>query len=548
MKRFGMKARRGASVLWLVFAPLMALTFASSQAFALPDLTIYGPAVQPSVTTRAFSSSDCEVVEGCAVPGVRRLLSFTSEIRNIGDQNLELGDPAGNPLFVWASCHAHYHFEDFAVYRLLNSSGGLVVTGRKMAFCLEDTYRWRAGAPSTRRYSCSTGQGIQAGWADVYDRAVPCQWLDITGLPGGDYILELVLDPNNHFTEADKANNITRVTVNLPSDCVAPPNDNFANAQLLPGVNTSGVGDNACATKEPGEPNHAGDAGGHSVWYRWVAPYNGTVTINTIGSDFDTLLAVYRGSSVGSLTLVAQNDDIVPYTNRVSQLSFTAVSNTTYRIAVDGWGGGDEGIGGVRLNINPPPNDAFANCITLTGAAGQVTGHNIGATKQAGEPAHAGNIGGHSVWYCWTAPTNGMWVFDTIPSNFDTLLAVYTGTSVNNLTSVVSDDDSGGNFRSRLTLNAVSGRAYRIAVDGSTGATGTIGLRWSSMVRLAIRRLPGGAMELTINGAPGVYQVHASTNLTNWLTIATLTTTTTTHRYTNSPANLRSRFFRVRRQ
>lgn len=540
-----MVSRRRGSVLWRAFALIIGLAISCNSFGALPDLMIYADALDPTIVFRTFRSSDCEVVEGCAVPGARRLLSFNSEIRNIGYADLNMGRPENNPLFVWADCHGHYHFEDFAIYRLLNSSGSAVVTGRKMAFCLQDVKRWRSDAGTSRRYYCDTVQGIQAGWADVYGTNVPCQWLDITGLPGGTYTLELVLDPNNHFVEESKANNITRITVTLPGDCPVPANDAFANAQLLTGTPTSVSGGNGCATKEPGEPNHAGHYGGLSVWYRWVAPYNGTVRINTIGSDFDTLLAVYRGTSVSALTLVAQNDDIVPLTDRVSQLSFTAVSNTTYRIAIDGWNGE---YGGFRLNINPPPNDRFANCVTLSGSAGQVTSHNIGATKEPREPAHAGDIGGHSVWYCWTAPTNGSWVFDTINSSFDTLLAVYTGTSVSNLTAVVSDDDSGGNFRSRLTLNAVSGRSYRIAVDGAGGATGTIALRWSAYVRLAIRRLPSGAMELTINGAPGTYQVHVSSNLANWSRLTTITTTSSTHKFTNTQSSLPARFYRVWRQ
>lgn len=545
MKKLGTIGHRGAPALWikLTFTITLGVSSFGSRA-ALPDLIIHGPAVQPQIVFRTFASSDCEVVEGCAIAGTRRLLSFASEIRNIASVDLNLGPPGSNPLFHWADCHGHYHFEDFALYRLLNASGSVVVTGRKIAFCLEDTYRWRAASGATRRYSCGTTQGIQAGWADVYDPAVPCQWLDITGVPGGNYTLELILDPSNRIAEANEGNNTVRVAVTLPGDCPAPANDLFANAQLIAGVAASATGDNVCATRQGGEPNHAGDSGGHSLWYQWVAPYGGSVLVNTVGSDFDTLLAVYTGSSVSSLTLIAQNDDIVPLTNRQSQLTFNAVSNTTYLIAVDGWAGE---VGGVKLNVNPPGNDAFTNCLSLSGAAGQVTGHNIGASKQPGEPAHAGNIGGHSVWYCWTAPASGDWIFDLTTSDFDTLLAVYTGSAVGSLTNVVSDDDSGGNGRSRLTLNAIAGRNYRIAADGSSGATGTIRLRWSASVRLSLRRLITGVMELTIGGAPGTYLVQTSSNLISWSTLATLTTTNSPHRH-NDQGNSKSRFYRAVRQ
>jgi len=39
---------------------------------------------------------------------------------------------------------------------------------------------------------------------------------------------------------------------------------------------------------------HAGEVGGHSVWFRWTAPASGPVDFNTVGSDFNTTLAVYN--------------------------------------------------------------------------------------------------------------------------------------------------------------------------------------------------------------------------------------------------------------
>ena len=89
-----------------------------------------------------------------------------------------------------------------------------------------------------------------------------------------------------------------------------PPNDNFANALLLvTATNISSTATNIVATKEPGEPKHAGGTGGHSVWWKWVAPANGVATINTTGSTFNTVLAVYTGTTVSNLTQVAANDN-----------------------------------------------------------------------------------------------------------------------------------------------------------------------------------------------------------------------------------------------
>ena len=66
---------------------------------------------------------------------------------------------------------------------------------------------------------------------------------------------------------------------------------------------------------------------------------------------------------------------------------------------------------------------------------------------------------------------------DTAGSDFDTLLAVYTGSSVDGLTVVASNDDAIG-LQSEVSFTAQQGGAYHIAVDGYSGATGTVALGW----------------------------------------------------------------------
>ena len=274
----------------------------------------------------------------------------------------------------------------------------------------------------------------------------------------------------------------------------APANDAFGSAQLLSTASGSVGGTNVGATKEPGEPAHAGSAGGKSVWYRWTAPAAGTVTIDTLGSGFDTLLAVYTGSAVNALTQVAANDDTGG--SHQSRVTFTATAGRVYRIAVDGYRSNSGAVAQGTITLtwagpgSPPPpppgpaNDAFASAVVLSGASGTTSGTNAGATKEAGEPAHAGSAGGKSVWYRWTAPATGTVTIDTLGSGFDTLLAVYTGSAVNALTQIAANDDTGGSHQSRVTFTATAGGVYRIAVDGyrsNNGAVaqGTITLTWT---------------------------------------------------------------------
>ncbi|HEU5239528.1 MAG TPA: NF038122 family metalloprotease, partial [Pyrinomonadaceae bacterium] len=134
----------------------------------------------------------------------------------------------------------------------------------------------------------------------------------------------------------------------------APTNDNFANAQTISGCTGSVTGTNFSATSESGEPSHdppdpTSLSPSHTVWYQWQAPSSGSVTLTTAGSDFDTIIAIYTGGSINSLTRLAFNDDVDPGVVVTSTVTFSATASTIYRIAIDGWGG-DQGT--IKLNWN----------------------------------------------------------------------------------------------------------------------------------------------------------------------------------------------------
>lgn len=131
----------------------------------------------------------------------------------------------------------------------------------------------------------------------------------------------------------------------------------------------------------------------------------------------------------------------------------------------------------LTVNATAPANDTFANALVVTGTSFSVTGTNVNATKQSGEPTVAGNAGGKSVWWNWTAPSSGSVSLKTADSGFDTLLGVYTGASVSGLKLVASNDDaSSGVLTSAVTFNAVAGTTYRFVVDGYNAASGSISL------------------------------------------------------------------------
>ena len=283
------------------------------------------------------------------------------------------------------------------------------------------------------------------------------------------------------FTNSAGGATTNAATLTVTATGGVPPNDMFANAQVITGNTGTITATNTGATKQTGEPNHAGNAGGGSIWYAWTPAVGGSVTIDTLGSTFDTIMGVYTGTAVNALTTVASNDDIASG-NTASRVTFTVAAGTTYRIAIDGYNGLR---GNVTLNWvltaagAAPANDAFANAQVLTGATGTITATNVNATKETGEPAQAGNAGGASVWYAWTPTAGGSVTIDTVGSAIDTTLGVYTGTAVNALTLRASNDDiASGNTASRVTLTVTAGTTYRISVDGYNARQGAITLHW----------------------------------------------------------------------
>ncbi len=258
----------------------------------------------------------------------------------------------------------------------------------------------------------------------------------------------------------------------LEDRTVPSGSDFFATATVLTGSFTSDTGTNVGATGEPGEPGPiAGPGPIRSVWWQWTASFSGPVEVNTSGSDFDTILAVYTGSAVNALTLVDSNDD---YYDAQSRILFNAAAGTTYRIAVDGYGGSLFGdTGNIVLNVAvTPSNDNFAAAPVFTGTS--ASGWNLAATGESGEPSPVlYSAPTTSVWWQWTAPASGSVEVNTVGSNFDTTLAVFTGSAVNALTLIGANDDYYG-YQSRVLFDAVAGTTYHFAVDGNQQFTGSI--------------------------------------------------------------------------
>ena len=250
-----------------------------------------------------------------------------------------------------------------------------------------------------------------------------------------------------------------------------PFNDDFADRPRLSGSNLAIRASNVGATTEAGEPAPFGAPVRATLWWEWTAEGNTPVSITTAGSSYDTTLAVYTGSAVSALALVASNDDAPGLTT--SAVAFTATSGTRYQIAVDGKGGA---TGLTLLNLNAAPaNDYFATPVVLEGASAHVTATNAQCTREPGEPRILNNAGGTSLWYRWTAPKSGRFQVSAFTVDFDPFVAVYTGATLDALTLVAANDNSGFDGSQRQSVcafDAVAGTTYRLTLDARAISTG----------------------------------------------------------------------------
>lgn len=149
-------------------------------------------------------------------------------------------------LFVFHGAHNHFHVDDWAIYHIRqvlpgDGVGSILFGGVKTSFCLLDSTRYLgpepiSGTPPIARQFVSCGaneQGISVGWEDIYDKGLPDQWIDITGLPPGEYWLESEVDPEDHFLETDETNNVARIKLVIDVDTL-PVADEIPLHPVLP--------------------------------------------------------------------------------------------------------------------------------------------------------------------------------------------------------------------------------------------------------------------------------------------------------------------------
>ena len=338
---------------------------------------------------------------------------------------------------------------------------------------------WSWIAPSTGTLTLATTGSVPAPRVGVYTgtSVATLNPVNPTTTGGASFAVTSGTTYQIALDSIANATGSVALSLALSAPPIAPPaNDHFSAATPLSGATATATALTTAASAETGEPAH-GSVAAKSVWYKWTAPAAGTCTVTTRGSDFDTVLAIYTGTAVNALTLVARDDDSGG--NSTSATAFVATSGTTYFLAVDGYGGASGNVAlslAFTTGVTRPANDNFAAPTVLVGESAGGSGATNLASSETGEPAHAGSVATHSVWFRWTATGTGPVTVSTAGSAFDTVLAVYTGSAVGALQLVASDDDGGGSSSSLLTFSATSGVVYSLAIDGFRGAAGNYSL------------------------------------------------------------------------
>ena len=218
------------------------------------------------------------------------------------------------------------------------------------------------------------------------------------------------------------------------------------------------------------------------LWWIWEAPASGMVVFDTVGSDFDTMLAAYDSTE----RALADNDDTY---HLQSEVRFEARTGERYYISVSGyasatgdivlnWSLGGAVVPGPDPGPGPdgrPANDDIDDSVDIDSQAGTSTADSSEAGDEAWEEDLLGSA---SIWWEWIAPVGGVLSVDTFGSGYDTTLSVLLGSSPGDMEVLDSNDDTSG-LQSRVEFSAVAGESYMIRVAGYSGATGSVVLNWN---------------------------------------------------------------------
>jgi hypothetical protein len=221
------------------------------------------------------------------------------------------------------------------------------------------------------------------------------------------------------------------------------------------------------------------------VWFAWTPRCSGNVIVDTIGSEYDTVLSVHGACpEPGNAHTITCNDDAGGVFDPASIVTFDYTAGQTYYIRVAGYNGA---AGGYTLRINDylgaPANDGCAGATVVTPGVTEfvtcrATSSSPSETNCYAAPQSASI--NNDVWFRYTAACTGTTTIDLCGSSYDTMVAVYLGLGcpAGPGTAIACNDDvSGGcgnTLASRVSFPTIAGFAYTIRVGGY-GTSNSVG-------------------------------------------------------------------------
>ena len=302
---------------------------------------------------------------------------------------------------------------------------------------------------------------------------------------------------------------------------VVPPNDDLCDAVALTVGDPCTAGDNTGSSLQTGEPEGSCFfPPNNSVWYSFVAPASGFVTISTdFDSAFvtndDTEIALYTlndpsCATVDSLVEVACDQDggtVIPFASIIAVQAVTP--GETYYVQVSGYNGTSGAFCIAVEEVFLPVSDNICDAVDLPVDGSVSTFYNTGAGVETLEDSllapplgdGQGNFAWfenditNSVWFTFTAPASGAVLIDLcnggVGTDFDTQVAVYDADSCSNFghfNVLAANDDIPGflcGFASVLDVYCLTpGESYYIVVDGWGGDTGNFGISISEITNI----------------------------------------------------------------
>jgi hypothetical protein len=214
-----------------------------------------------------------------------------------------------------------------------------------------------------------------------------------------------------------------------------------------------------------------------TVWYA-VTPAAVRNSRNGAQPDFDTVLAAYSGSGLGSLVQLACNDDSGPTLDSAAQ--FAVVSGQTYHIQAGGAPSAPSGELEISMVFGTPPaNDNFGSSQTVPLPLPYTDNPDtIVATVEPSDEPDIVCLGeapiGRTVWYSYAPSQSHLVSATTTGSNFDTVIGVYTGDTLAGLAEVACNDDTEVDPTSAVQFVASAGAIYRVQAGGYAGDSGNL--------------------------------------------------------------------------